>query len=83
MIAAFSQKEVSTRSTKNSKYLDKKVIQKIGGPDNLIDDSGIDYIRCRFVSVEYPGTKSEQWIFADVNNKLFPIFGRNEFAIEV
>ena len=58
------------------------VIKKMGDPDELTDDPGIDYIHCRFVSVEYPGTKNEQWIFADVNNRLFPIFSRHEFAIE-
>lgn len=56
-------------------------VQKIGGSHNLIDDPEIEHIRCRFVSVEYPGTKHEQWIFADVNNKLYPGFGREEFAI--
>lgn len=58
------------------------VVQKIGDPDNLTDNPHVDYIRCRFLSVEYLGTKYEQWVFADVNNRLLPIFGRHEFAIE-
>jgi hypothetical protein len=59
-------------------------VRIIGGANNLADEPEIEYIHnCSFVSLEYPGTRSEQWIFRDTNNKLYPIFGRDEFEIEV
>lgn len=59
-------------------------VRVLGGANNLVDEPEIEYIKnCSFVSLEYPGTRSEQWIFRDSNNKLYPIFGRDEFEIEV
>ena len=58
-------------------------LQRIGGPNNLFDEPKIEYVRgCRFVSLEYPGTRNEQWIFADRDNKLYPVFDMDEFEIE-
>lgn len=58
-------------------------VRIIGGANNLADEPIIEYIHnCAFVSLEYPGTRSEQWIFRDSSNKLYPIFGRDEFEIE-
>lgn len=58
-------------------------VRIIGGANNLADEPEIEYIHnCAFVSLEYPGSRSEQWIFRD-NNKLYPIFGRDEFEIEI
>jgi hypothetical protein len=37
---------------------------------------------CRFVSLEYSGKDFEQWIFADKENRLIPLFGREGFAVE-
>ena len=71
------------------KLLDKALstlsytVHKIGGANNLVDEPKIDYIRgCSFVSLKYPGTKHEQWIFSDKNNLLYPVFGRTEFHVE-
>lgn len=59
-------------------------LRKIGGYNNLVDEPKIEYIHnCSFVSLEYPGTRSEQWIFRGSDNKLYPIFGRDEFEIEI
>lgn len=59
-------------------------VRIIGGANNLVDEPEIEYIHnCAFVSLEYPGTRSEQWIFRDTNNKLYSVFGRDEFEIEI
>jgi len=58
-------------------------IRKIGGPNNLVDDPKIEYIsNCNFISLEYPGTNREQWIFQDSDNKRYSVFGRDEIEIE-
>lgn len=36
---------------------------------------------CRFVSLEYLGKDSEQWLFADGENRLIPLSSRDGFAI--
>lgn len=59
-------------------------VRILGGANNLADEPEIEYIdNCSFVSLEYLGTRSEQWIFRDSNNKLYPVFGRDEFEIEI
>jgi len=68
------QKALSTLSFK---------LRKIGGADNLMDEPQIEYINnCSFVSVEYPGTRNEQWMFRDSNHKLYPVFDREELEVE-
>jgi len=57
-------------------------IRKIGGPNNLVDEPKIEYISCDFVSLEYPGTDRERWMFRDSNNKNYAVFGRDEIGIE-
>jgi len=67
------QKALSTLSFK---------LRKIGGADNLMDEPEIEYIcNCSFVSIEYPGTRSEQWMFRDSNHKLYPVFDREELEV--
>lgn len=59
-------------------------VRILGGANNLADEPEIEYIdNCSFVSLEYPGIRSEQWIFRDSNNKLYPVFGRDKFEIEI
>jgi hypothetical protein len=58
-------------------------VRIIGGANNLADEPEIEYIHnCAFVSLEYPGTRSEQWIFRDSNNKLYPIFGERSLKLK-
>lgn len=57
-------------------------VQKIGGSNNLLDEPEIEYVRgCRLVSLKYPNTKHEQWIFADERN-IYYVLSRDKFAIE-
>jgi len=57
-------------------------IRRIGGPDNLVDEPKLEYIPCNFVSLKYPGTKHERWVFKDSNDNNHPVFGRDEIEIE-
>jgi len=58
-------------------------ICRIGGPNNLVDEPELEYISgCSLANLEYFGTRREQWIFEDSSKKRYPVFGRDEFAIE-
>ena len=57
-------------------------LKKMGGPDNLASETTREYVHgCCFVSLQNFGTKYEQWLFQK-DEKLFPVFGRDEFMIE-
>ena len=58
-------------------------LKKIAGPNNLVDEPYLEeIIGCKFVSLKYPGSRYEQWIFRGRDNKLHPVFGRDEFEIQ-
>jgi len=58
-------------------------ICKIGGPNNLVDEPELEYISgCSLANLQNFGTRREQWIFEDSNNRRYPVFGRDAFAIE-
>lgn len=47
---------------------------KIGGANNLVDAAQFEYICRNFVSLEYPGSRNEQWVFRDSDNRLYSFF---------
>lgn len=59
-------------------------VQKIADePKNLVDEPEIECIEgCRFISLEHLGTRREKWIFASHDERVFPVFGRENFKIE-
>lgn len=58
-------------------------LTKIGGANNCVDEPYLEKVlNCRFVFLEYPCSKNEQWIFCDANDRRYPVFGRDEFEIE-
>lgn len=59
------------------------IVQKITGADNLVDQPEVECIHgCKFISLRDFGTRRERWLFGSSDGRQFPVFGREEFAIE-